>query len=351
MREINLAGVQLAREAAGKRAFVAGSVGPTGLTLETLSPDALPDVAAAFREQCEALVEAGVDAILLETFRQPDELELALEAARAASAGKRAGDRLRVVRRGRHHGRRPAPEQVAELLAELAGRRDRRQLRRRPGRRLRDGDAHEGARACRWSRCPTPACRSGRRPLRVHGHARVLPALRAPPVQGRRQGGRRLLRHDARAHPQDRRGRAHGRAAASRASTRPAAACATTALGATSRSRPASRSWPRATRARSAQKLGKQFVVSVEVNPPPGLSLETALDGARALKRGGVDVINVADGPRAQARMGNLALCLRIQQEVGHAGADARDHARSQPARVWSRTCWRRTSSACATWW
>jgi methionine synthase / methylenetetrahydrofolate reductase(NADPH) len=65
------------------------------------------------------------------------------------------------------------------------------------------------------------------------------------------------------------------------------------------------------------KKLGTKFVVSVEVNPPPGLTLESALEGARALKRGGVDVINVADGPRASARMGNLALCLRIQQEVG----------------------------------
>jgi 5,10-methylenetetrahydrofolate reductase len=64
-------------------------------------------------------------------------------------------------------------------------------------------------------------------------------------------------------------------------------------------------------------KLGKKFLVSVEVNPPPGLSLAAALESARALKEGGVDVINVADGARAQARMGNIALCLRIQQEVG----------------------------------
>jgi homocysteine S-methyltransferase len=64
-------------------------------------------------------------------------------------------------------------------------------------------------------------------------------------------------------------------------------------------------------------KLGKRFVVSVEVNPPPGLSLEKALEGARRLREGGVDVINVADGPRASARMGNIALCLRVQQELG----------------------------------
>lgn len=63
--------------------------------------------------------------------------------------------------------------------------------------------------------------------------------------------------------------------------------------------------------------LGKRFLVSVEVNPPPGLSLEKALEGARLLQAGGVDVINVADGPRASARMGNLALCVRIQAELG----------------------------------
>jgi homocysteine S-methyltransferase len=64
-------------------------------------------------------------------------------------------------------------------------------------------------------------------------------------------------------------------------------------------------------------KLGHKFVVSVEVNPPPGLSLASALEGARILKEGGVDVINVADGARAQARMGNIALCLRVQEQLG----------------------------------
>jgi homocysteine S-methyltransferase len=63
--------------------------------------------------------------------------------------------------------------------------------------------------------------------------------------------------------------------------------------------------------------LGKRFLVSVEVNPPPGLSIEKALAGAALLKAGGVDMINVADGARASARMGNMALCMRIQEQVG----------------------------------
>jgi len=60
-----------------------------------------------------------------------------------------------------------------------------------------------------------------------------------------------------------------------------------------------------------------RFIVSVEVNPPPGLSLERALAGAAKLKAGGVDAINVPDGARATARMGNIALCHRIQEQLG----------------------------------
>jgi homocysteine S-methyltransferase len=66
-----------------------------------------------------------------------------------------------------------------------------------------------------------------------------------------------------------------------------------------------------------AKLVRKRFVVSVEVNPPVGLDLSRALAAARMLKQGGVDAVNIADGARAQARMANLALAVRVQQEVG----------------------------------
>ena len=53
----------------------------------------------------------------------------------------------------------------------------------------------------------------------------------------------------------------------------------------------------------------------MEVNPPVGLSLEKALAAAKMLKAGGVDVINIADGARAQSRMGNIAMALRLQEQ------------------------------------
>ena len=83
VREINFAAVKLAREVADeftvltsdKPRFVAGSIGPTNKTC-SMSPDVnnpafraltYDELAAAYREQMEAMLEAGVDALLIET--------------------------------------------------------------------------------------------------------------------------------------------------------------------------------------------------------------------------------------------------------------------------------------------
>jgi homocysteine S-methyltransferase len=63
-------------------------------------------------------------------------------------------------------------------------------------------------------------------------------------------------------------------------------------------------------------RAGK-FVVSVEVDPPRGFSAAKMLEGARIAQAHGADAVNVADSPMARVRMGALALCVLIQQEVG----------------------------------
>src|SRR5262249_46044989 len=61
---------------------------------------------------------------------------------------------------------------------------------------------------------------------------------------------------------------------------------------------------PLAERSAFAAKIAAgTFVVSVEVNPAPGLDPSRALEGARMLLANGVDIVNVADAPRAMARM------------------------------------------------
>src|SRR5215470_15936299 len=92
---INVQGARLARETAdafnlkkAASALVAGSVGPLGIRIEPLGKTAREEARAAFREQIVALVEGGVDLIILETFGYLEELHQAILAAREAAPGK-----------------------------------------------------------------------------------------------------------------------------------------------------------------------------------------------------------------------------------------------------------------------
>jgi homocysteine S-methyltransferase len=80
--QINRASVVLARQAAGDQVYVAGSVGPTGRILAPEGPLSEFDAKESFRAHIGALVRAGVDLILLETFQNRRELALAVEVAR-----------------------------------------------------------------------------------------------------------------------------------------------------------------------------------------------------------------------------------------------------------------------------
>src|ERR1017187_1462891 len=87
LKDINRAGVRLAREAAHETAFVAGAVGPLGVRIEPLGPTSFAEARAVFREQVDALVEAGVDLLIFETFGNLDELREAVLAGRDAAGG------------------------------------------------------------------------------------------------------------------------------------------------------------------------------------------------------------------------------------------------------------------------
>lgn len=67
-----------------------------------------------------------------------------------------------------------------------------------------------------------------------------------------------------------------------------------------------------------SQKLAAgEFVVSVEMDPPRGLSTHKLLAGANLLADAGADVINIADSPMARMRMSPWAVCSLIQREFG----------------------------------
>jgi homocysteine S-methyltransferase len=321
MEEINRAAVRIAREVADARAWVAGSMGPSGAIFKTVPESERDALRSAFREQAAVLAEEGVDLLVLETFRQPEELRLALEGARAGSRGavpilaSVSFDAFGTMSDG------TGPEDMARMLRDWGA--------DALGVNCADGPAgvYEMATRMLGVDLPVVAQPNAGLPRRVEGRFAYMATPEYFLVYARRLykagvrgvGGccgttadhikqigsaARMLRREVaprESSPPEVPG------AATRDFEVEEPACA-----------PGIRVTPLGEKGELGRKLSeKKFVVSVELNPPPGLTLEKALDGARILRDGGVDVINVADGPRATARMGNLALCYRIEQTLG----------------------------------
>ena len=80
--EINRAGARISRRAAGQHVKVFASIGPTGKLLATGETNEA-ELRAVFEEQAGALAAEGVDALLLETFADLDEIRAAMAAAKA----------------------------------------------------------------------------------------------------------------------------------------------------------------------------------------------------------------------------------------------------------------------------
>ena len=84
--EINVAGVRLARQAAGASGYVAGAIGPLGVTVGDGGSTTVEAAETHFAEQATALLEGEVDLLLLETFSTVGELAAALRAVRRLTA-------------------------------------------------------------------------------------------------------------------------------------------------------------------------------------------------------------------------------------------------------------------------
>ena len=85
--ELNTRAVELARQAAGeKEIFIAGSMGPTGHMLEPFGTMSEADAIATYTQQAKALIEAGVDLIVIETQFDLTEARAAIQAVRSQSS-------------------------------------------------------------------------------------------------------------------------------------------------------------------------------------------------------------------------------------------------------------------------
>lgn len=328
--EINRAAVRLARKAAGERAYVAGAMGPTGLVFGGFSDEEREKVRNAFREQADALLEEGVDALLIETMRQPEELLLAIEGARLSMNSASNANPLLI-----------AQVSVDEHLA-LADGTGVAQI----GQTLKDlgcdvigvncSDGPQLVLSAVEKLLPlgiyVSAVPNAGIPRRVDDRFLYVSTPEYFGVFARRmlKLGVRMIGGCCGTTPEHVKRIAAAVRMAGSACLSPGDAGGDAPLwvgtgsgdpveseGAPSSSNLGLHMLDRAQKSAFAAKIGQKFVVSVEVNPPIGLDPKPALAAAKMLTDGGVDVINIADGARAQARMSNVAMAVLMQRELG----------------------------------
>jgi methionine synthase / methylenetetrahydrofolate reductase(NADPH) len=313
--ELNIAAVKLAREAAGKTLFVGGAIGPSGYFLgEALEAD-LRRVGDAFRVQAEALAEAGIDAFVIETMRQTAELRLAIGAARAASNGKIPIIAHVSVDEGCRMADGTSAGDIGKKMIDFGA--------DVIGVNCSDGPMNvlSAVEPMLALGVPVSAVPNAGLPRRVDERLVYVSTPEYFGVYARRMFklGVRLVGGCCGTTPD------HIKriAAAARmvGNDMPSAEDARDRDSEVPVAILAGASVPPGVGERSTfgQKLtsGKKLLVSVEVNPPIGLDVKKQLAAAKMLRDGGVDVINIADGARAQARMGNLAMAARVQRELG----------------------------------
>lgn len=307
--EVNRAAVDLARRAvaeSGREALVAGSVGPLGVRLAPFGRVKPEQARQAFGEQIAALVEAGADLIVLETHSDLYELREGIQAAKQisdlpviASVTFTRDDRTLLG---------DTPAQAANLLhaagAEVVGANC-------------SGGPAQLLRVILAMRRAVPEVKLS-----------VMPNAGWP----EQVGGRIMYPATAGYFGEHAQGFYHAGASVI------GGCCGTTAEHIAQMRQaldrldqepvpslsleddeyevePAS-GQPGPTRLSNALNAG-HFTLSVEIDPPKGLSVKKVLAGAHLLAEAGADVINVADSPMARLRMSPWAVCQLVQQEVG----------------------------------
>ncbi len=333
---INRRGVEIAREAA--RAIrpdilIAGSVGPLGRQLAPLGSVKPDEAFAAFAEQMRALAEAGADLLILETFSDIREIEQALRAAKAVCA-------LPVVAqmtftRDDRTLLGSAPADVAARLrawgADVIGANcstgPRRMLDVVSAMRdaLEKTPAQTGA-----APDPSPANRCASMPL-----LSAMPNAGFPEMRGERvmypatpeyfgdyarrflDAGARLVGGCCGTTPDHI--RAMRRAMdAWMAQSQAGAIRQITVEEAQPETAPAAANPAAFQPTHLAQALAnRQFVVTVEVEPPKSNDTAPVEETAHMLREAGATVLDISDSPMARMRMSALAVAHRVQERAG----------------------------------
>jgi homocysteine S-methyltransferase len=308
LRDINIRGAELARKAAGDSVYVAGAIGPLGIRIEPYGPTSLDEARAIFREQAEALRDGGVDLFTLETMANIAEMEQAIAAVREVCSlpiiaqmtigtdGRTAyGDlpktiALRLDRAGADViglNCSVGPDIMLDAIEEIAHV-TAKKLSCQPNAGLpRDVNGRQ-----MYMASPDYFAKYAKRLIHkgvkfIGGCCGTTPehikmmADAVRPLSPRRAFV--IVDGNAKQHEN--------------AGVEPAL------MG---------------TRSNWGRKIAAgEFVTTIEITPPKGPNPEAMIKSVHSIKAAGVDAVNVPDGPRAQNRMGAIAVAVLLQQQVG----------------------------------
>jgi len=311
--EINVSAARIARkavEAANHDAFVAGAISPLGIRIEPYGPTSVDEAKDLFKEQAQALLEGGVDCFVLETFQDLAEMHQAIRAVRELcdhvifaqmtinDLGETAygtSPEIFTERLDKWLNKEGAdviglncsvgPQIILEAIEKM-----REHTTRRLSAQPNAGLPREVGGRKMYLASPEYVSKYAKRLINAGvkfiggccgttpDHIKlIVDAVRAASPGRRTIKAITVEEQSAGVHP-----------------------------------------IPLAERSRFGNKLATgQFVTSVEIVPPKGCDPTAMLKGVRSLKEAGVDAVNVPDGPRAQSRMGALAVSLIIEQQVG----------------------------------
>jgi methionine synthase / methylenetetrahydrofolate reductase(NADPH) len=309
---INQAGVRVAREAAGEKAFVAGAIGPLGTQIEPLGPLSFREARAIFKEQADALLSAGVDLLILETFYELNELREAIFAAREAAGSEmvimaqmtvddegRLRDGTNALTFTKSLNEWPVdvigvncsagPKVVLETIEKMA--------------------PHTAK--------PLSAMPNAGQPANVEGRNIYLCSPEYMSQYARRflQAGVRVLGGCCGTTPE------HIKLICSEIRSLQPVQRTAAATPIVEEGKAPVKPLPKVPIAEKSQLGAKlaagKFVAFVEILPPRGVDASKEIAGARLCREHGIDCINVPDGPRASARMSAQVTCQLIQQQAG----------------------------------
>lgn len=306
--KINQAGVELAKRvvlASFKEVFIAGDVGPLGVRLEPFGRVTLVEARKAFSEQIQALVNAGIDLLVIETMTDLYEIREAILAAKEIMPELPVIASMTFTRDDRTLlGDSPAKValQIRAAGAEIIGANC-------------SGGPNQLLRILKQMRQAVP-----------ESFFAIKPNAGWP-----EQVGGRIMYAAAPEYFEE-----YARSFWQAGVNIIGGCCGTTPAHISAIHRAYQRSLPtiqideistaldeiaengiKESPTNLSKKLSDgEFVVAVEMDPPRGLSLHKIIAGASLLVDSGADVINVADSPMARMRMSPWAVCSIIQKET-----------------------------------